>query len=469
MSEVVEETWHPPVTRLQFPALIVGVAGLVVCLLAMFLGDATRNMLLRSWLWAYMFWLGLPAGCLGVLMLQHLTGGRWGLTIRRMLEAGAVMILPMAVLFVPLFLSVGQIYPWANGHAEVTPEHTTPAAHPAAATSPATAEAGLTPGTGGEAIARGPVDPYGTPTAHPRGDVGAVESHHEIEGFKRWWLDPTHFRIRAIIYFGVWLVWTLLLLTWSHAEDRNGDPRHLRRLQLISGPGLVLYALTMTGAVFDWVMSLDPHWYSTMFGVIFIVGQVLSCFAFVIALIALLHDREPLAGLIDPTLLNDLGNLMMAFVLIFAYVSFSQYLIIWSGNLSEETPFYYFRTHGGWQWVAFVIVLFHFAVPFLLLLWRRNKRHIKPLAMIALGVIVMRWVDLFWVIIPAFLQGKVDLRAIPNGAPSFPVWQGLHWTLPAALAGIGGLWVALYAWQLKRRPLLPLHDARLAEVSAHGH
>ena len=489
------ETWHPSVSRIQRPALLVGLVGLALCVLAFFLGDESREMLLRSYLWAYMFWLGLPLGCFALLMLQHLTGGRWGLTVRRIVEAGAAMMPLMALLFIPLFFSVGTLYPWAQHH-DGGAAHGDPEQH-AAATAPKPVELASAEPTGvnarlaadavhpattttaSDAAAGGPVgappaDTHGGPTAAgPKPGTGAVQSagHHELHGFKAWWLNATNFRIRAVIYFVVWLLLSFLLLSWSAAEDRRSDPAILRRMQLVSGPGLVLYVLTVTGAAIDWIMSLDPHWFSTMFGLLFVVGQVLSALAFICALMALLHDAPPLNRVVNPGLLQDLGNLLMAFTLIWAYLNFSQFLIIWSGNIAEETPYYYFRLHGGWQYVALFLVIFHWAVPFALLLWRRNKRDVKTLAVIALWLIVMRWVDLYWTIIPTFLQAGHDVAKIAaDDKPHVPgLGAGLYWTLPLALAGMGGLWLFLFAGRLKRRPLLPLHDARLAEVHAHGH
>lgn len=435
MSEAHVENWQPVVNRLQMPAFLVGVVGLAICLVGLLFGVDSRAAVARSYLWAYMFWFGVPMGCLAILMLQHLTGGRWALAIRRILESGTRMILLMAVLFLPLLLSMNILYPWTHKGETEQSETASVAAH-----------------------AENHADPA----------IPAAESeHHEITGFKRAWLSTPAFVLRAVIYFCIWLGLAWLLNMWSLREDRTGDPRATYRMQVISGPGIVIYALTVTGAAVDWVMSLDPHWFSTMYGVIFMVGQGLSCFAFVVAVIALLSDRVPFVGLLDPILLNDLGNFLLAFVMLFAYVSFSQYLIIWSGNIAEETPYFFIRTKGGWQYLALLIVAFHFLVPFLLLLWRKSKRNIRSLAAIAIGLIVMRWVDLFWVIAPTFIQGQIDTTQKPIYVPS--IWRGFHWMTLPALAGIGGLWIAVFIWQLKRRPLLPLNDLRLAEVNAHGH
>src|SRR6185295_2076224 len=188
------------------------------------------------------------------------------------------------------------------------------------------------------------------------------------------YLNAPFFTGRTAFYFLVWIFFAWLLNRWSAEQDRTGDISILHRLQRLSGPGLIIYALTITFASTDWVMSLEPHWFSTIYGMMFMVGQTLTTLAFVIAVLALLADTPPLSNFLKPEILNDLGNLLFAFIMLWAYLSFSQYLIIWSGNLPEEIPWYLRRSSGGWQWIAVGLALFHFAIPFFLLLIRRNKR-----------------------------------------------------------------------------------------------
>jgi hypothetical protein len=222
---------------------------------------------------------------------------------------------------------------------------------------------------------------------------------------------------------------------------------------MLSGPGLVLLVLTVTFASVDWVMSLEPEWFSTIFGLIFVINWVLTAFSFVIAVMVLLSGRKPLEGVVAPAHFHDLGKLLLAFIMIWAYFNFSQYLIIWSGNISEETVWYLHRTRGGWGWIAILLVLFHFALPFLLLLSRDLKRNARRLAMIAIVVFLMRFIDLFWIITPTFRREHLGLSFMDIVAP----------------LAMGGLWVAFFAWQLKKRPLLPINDPYLEQALEHAH
>ncbi len=233
---------------------------------------------------------------------------------------------------------------------------------------------------------------------------------------------------RAVFYFTAWITTAYFLNRWSLEQDAGADPRLTRRLEMLSRGGLLLYALTMTFAAMDWGMSLEPHWFSTIYGVMFMGGQGLSTFAFMIPMAALLAERQPFTRIIGPEQFHDLGKLMLAFVMLWAYFALSQYLIIWSANLPEEIPFYLARTRGGWQWVALVLVLVHFVMPFLVLLSRDIKRHARAVAVVALVLVAARFVDLFWLLRPA---------VAPEGV-------ALHWLDPAAAAAIGGMWIWLF-------------------------
>jgi hypothetical protein len=262
---------------------------------------------------------------------------------------------------------------------------------------------------------------------------------------KQPFLNSPFFLVRAVIYFALWIGSAALMLRLSRKNDRTGDPRHEKRARLYSGPLIALYSVTMTLAAIDWAMSLEPHWFSTMYGMIFVVGQVLSTLAFAIVASSWLQRREPFNRWLSADHFHDLGNLMFAFVLLWAYTAFSQFLIVWSGNVSEETPWYLSRTRGGWQVVGLSLALLHFAVPFLLLLWRRIKRDTSLLPFVALLLIVMRFVDLFWLVGPAFH---------PDGL-------AVHWLDLVLPVAIGGAWLAFFVHNLKGRPLISLQDAHL--------
>jgi len=338
----------------------------------------------RSYLIAYLFWFGIAAGCLPLLMLHHLVGGTWGFVIRRILEAGTRTLPLMLVLFVPVLLGVHSLYEWSHG----------------------------------ELVAGDP-----------------------ILRAKSAYLNVPFFIIRTVIYFAAWLIFAYILNRWSAEQDETGNPALVRRFQLIAAPGIVIYSLTLTFASIDWGMSLEPHWFSTIYGMLFIVGQALAGLAFVIPVAVRLADTRPLSEYVKPSVFQDLGNLLLAFVMLWAYMSFSQYLIIWAGNLPEEIPWYVRRGAHGWQWVAAVLAVFHFAVPFLLLLGRANKRHRRLISGIALAVLAMRWVDIYWLIAPSFFEGIT-----------------VHLFDFVLFALLGGIWWYAFWNQLQKRPLLPLRD-----------
>ena len=372
--------------RFRRNCLLVGIAGLAACAAG---AAANPAAFFRAYLVAYLFWLGIALGCMAIVLIHYLTGGAWGLVIRRVLESGTRTLPLLALAFLPLAFGLRELYEWA------------------------------------------------------RPEVVAADA---LLRHKSTYLNPPFFLVRAAIYLAAWIAVAAVLRRWS-PEDAAPP----RRLRVLAGPGLAVYGLTMTFAAIDWVMSLEPHWFSTVYGMMFATGQVLAGFAFVIAVTTLLARRAPLAGLVAPNHFTDLGNLLLAFVMLWAYLAFAQYLLIWAGNLPEEIPWYLRRQQGGWAAVAVALILFHFAVPFALLLSRAVKRH--ALLFVAAGILCMRYVDLFWLVVP-------DLE--PHGL-------SLHWMDVAAPVGLGGVWLATFGWQLDRRPLLPLHDPLLHEALGHGH
>jgi hypothetical protein len=392
------EPLYPYLERIQWLALIAGVAGLALCAVGAFLD---LGQFLQSYLFAYLFWLGLALGCMAVALLHQLVGGAWGFAIRRLLEAAAMTLPLMLILFAPialdLILGPSHLYEWA--HPEVVEQ---------------------------DAVLRA----------------------------KSAYLNEPFFLARAAIYFAIWIVLAYLLNRWSREQDRTTDPTPGDRMRLLARYGLVAYVLTMTFAAIDWVMSLEPHWYSSIFGVLFVAGQAVSGLAFAIAATGWLARREPLARVVTPAILNDLGNLLLAFVMFWTYIHLSQYLIIWSGNLPEEVTWYLHRTQGGWVWVIVFVLAFLFVVPFFLLLSRRTKRTRARLASLAALIVAVHLIELFWRVVPTFRAGLA-----------------IGWLDLAAPIGIGGLWVAALAWLLKGRPIVPLHDPhapRLEEALEHG-
>jgi hypothetical protein len=348
----------------------------------------------RSYLVAFIFWIGFPLGCWAMVMLHHLVGGRWGFMVQRLLESAARTFPLMALLFLPLVFGLRELYPWSM---------------PGAAADPLLQE-------------------------------------------KSAYLNATFFIARAIFYFAVWIAFGYFLSRWSLEQDRTGERSLTARLQNLSGPGLALYGLTVTFSAIDWAMSLEPHWYSTIYGMIYMVGYALAALAFVVIAAYCLADRDPLAQVADRDRFHDLGNLLLALVMLWAYLGFCQFLLVWTENLQEEIPWYLRRMTGGWQAIAVLLIAFQFVLPFLLLLSRSAKRRARVLAGVALLILAMHWVDLLWLVAPAFHPGKFYL----------------HWIDLTALAGIGGVWMAAFLFYLGESPLLPLRDPRFVELVEHG-
>lgn len=382
--------------------LLFGVASLI---LAIF--KDTRPQFFRSYLLGFMLWLGVTLGSMAVLMIQHMTGGKWGMVIRRQLEA-AVKCLPlMAALFIPIIVGIPYLYSGDAQH-------------------------------------------HGWFNAVPK-DGHIYDLHTDY--MMRWGTAPFLFLNgyvgRAVIYFVIWLLFAYRLIRLSAQQDNPPVVNPAPRFRRISAPGLILYAFTITFAVIDWVMSLSPPWISTIYGFIFIVGEALSALCVMVIVERILSNYEPTASLLKPNEVHDHGKLMLTFVMLWAYFSFSQLLIIWAGNLPNEISFFTRRLYMGWQVVALALVVFHFAVPFLLLLSRPFKRDARALVWLACWLLFMRFVDLFWYIEPNFNQTVA--------------W---HWGYLLDLivpAAIGGFWFAVFFRNLRSRPLLPVYDMHAQE------
>jgi hypothetical protein len=372
---------------------VVGVLGLVLLAIGWITSPAQFY---RSYLWAYIYVLGVAAGSMAWLMLQFLTGGAWGVAIRRPAEAAARTLPLLLLLFVPIVIGYSSLYPWANP----------------------------------ELVRANPV------LLH-----------------KQSYLNLPFFLLRAALILGGWIFLSWYLNRWSAAEDREGPRRAHRRMASISAPGLIFWVFAVTFMAIDWVMSLNAEWFSTMFGLLFVAGQSLSSMAFLITTLVFLSYRRPMSEVLTHRHLHDVGKLMLANVMLFAYFAFSQFLIIWAGNLPNEIPWYLERLRGGWQYVAVLLVLGHFALPFSLLLSRDLKRNFQLLAGIAIFILVMRMVDVYWMVIPDATKG----------AALSPSWIDL-----AAVAGIGGIWLAWFLVQLEKRPLVPINDVDIVGALEHG-
>ena len=394
---MIEKGYNPPaeLASVRTRALIVGVVFLVLLIIGAFVN---REQFFHAYLVGFIFWVGITVGSLALLMLQHLTGGAWGIVIRRVLEAATRTLPLMALLFVPIVLGLKHIYPWMN------PDKM----HTAAL---------------------------------------------QVKAAK--FLNPSFFTIRAVVYFAIWSLAAFLLNRFSLQQDRNPSRRLRKNMQFVSGPGLVVLVLAVTFASIDWVMSLDPAWFSTIFGLIFVASWTLSALAFTTLTMTWLSRREPMNAVVQRSHFHDWGNLTLALVMLWTYFAFSQYLIIWSGNLPEETTWYVARKHGGWGVIALAIVILQFVFPFLSLLSRATKTSAQKLALLAVLILVMRIVDVIWLIEPTYHPGDFVLNWMDFVAP----------------IAIGGLWLAMFSWQLQKQPLVPINDPQLEQAlePAHGH
>jgi hypothetical protein len=380
------------VGRLQQRAFAVGGVALVLAVVGWVIKPEAFY---HSYIMSYMLVLGLALGSLGLLMLQHLTSGQWGLLIRRPAEA-ATRTLPLVLaLFVPIVVGMKTLYfRW--------------------------------------------LDPVETTRA-------------PLSEMQRWYLTRNNFILRALIYFGVLFLLVFIFNRWSREQDVNREDRLLRRrLKMVAGPGIILYVFVISFAAIDWVMSISPHWASTIYGFLYVAGQLISSMSLMIAVLVMMAGSEPLASIVKKRHLHDLAKLLFAFNMLWAYFGFSQLLIIWAANQPEEITFFHSRLYGTWGMVAIIVLVFHFFVPFFVLLPQDVKRSTRWMPKIAIWMIFMRLVDLFWLTRPEFSLGGVQFH-----------WLDL--VVPVALIGI---WLGFFAWNLQRQPLLPLGDPKLAEVTA---
>jgi hypothetical protein len=347
----------------------------------------------QAYLVAYTFWMGVVLGSLAILMVQHLSGGAWGVVLRRPLEAVVKTLPVMAFLFLPIVFGMQSLYEWA---------------HPDALNDPIIREKAL-------------------------------------------YLNTPFFLVRQVFYFVVWTAMGTLLCRWSAEHDRTGDPALLKKMSVLSGGGLVVYGLTVTFAMIDWTMSVNPHWFSTIWGMLYVGGQALSAFAFGIIVLVMLSQAPPLDKVITQHHLHDLGKLLFAFLMMWAYLTFSQLLIIWAANIPEEIPHYLTRWEGGWQWVSMFILVLHFILPYSLLLSRDIKRSPTRLRVVATWIICVRVVDYYWHVAPEFHSEGLSISL-------------LDLALPLAL---GGIFISLFVAQLRGSSLLPIRDPGLEKALTH--
>jgi hypothetical protein len=368
-------------------------AGIVLSGVSIIGGFISPGDFFYSYLMSFLFWFGLALGSMAIVMLQYLTAGAWGIMARRPLESASRTLWLCALLFVPIALGTSKIYDWARPdlvHKEYALAHRQP------------------------------------------------------------YMSPGWFVVRAAVYFLIWGTLAYFLNHWSTEQDEKGGLE--KRLAKLSAPGLILYVFTLTFAAVDWAASLETDWSSTIWGFIFVAQEALSVFAFAILVLVLLSRRQPMASAFNTQHMHDLANLMLTCLLLWAYFEFSQLVIVWAGNLTDEIPWYVRRLATTWGWLGVSLIVLQFIIPFLALLSRPLKRNVTALCTVVGIIIVMRWVDLAWVVLPSYYHKGLRVT----------------WLMICVPLAMGCLWVAVFVWNLKNRPLLPLNAPNLEKALHHG-
>ncbi|HXR16546.1 MAG TPA: hypothetical protein VN777_10150 [Terriglobales bacterium] len=388
----------PPIVKtIQQRSLLFG---LVFAAISLALAFLRPDEFFRAYLLGYMAWLGVGLGSMAILMIRHLTGGGWGMVIRRILGAAMRCLPLMALLFIPILFGLPKLYIWAR----------------------------------------------------PLDSIADKHLREHLQDITKSYLTVQGFVVRAAIYLAIWNLLSFLLTKWSREQDKPPSRDNTDRFKAVSGPGLILYAFTISFAAIDWIMSIDPSWISTIYGLLILIGELLSAMCFAVVVERILVNYKPMSELLKPSFVHDHGKWMLTFIMVWAYFSFSQWLIIWAGNLPDEITWYMRRLNGGWGFVGLTLVVFEFAVPFVLLLSRPFKRDIRRLVWLAVWIMVMRYLDLFWIIEPNFSTTlTVTLADV---------------VVPVA---IGGFWLAYFFHNLNSLPLLPAYDVSANEVLEPAH
>lgn len=340
----------------------------------------------RAYLLAWLFWLGVSLGALAMVMLHHLMGGEWGFMIRRLGEHAAMTLPLLVVLFVPIAIGLGHLYPWARP----------------------------------EEVANDPILRHEGP-----------------------YLNVHFFLLRFLIYAVVWVGMAWYLRSASLSHDRTSSVSTAIHMHNVSAGGMAIYFITMSFASVDWIMSLEPHWISTVFGFMIVSGQAISGLCVLIVCVALIVNMPPFREKARKDHFNDLGNLLLTLVILWAYLAFAQLLVIWMGNKQDEIPWYVHRLSLGWWWIGLMLVVLHFFVPFIILLMRELKRKVSLMLGLCAGLLVLRLLDLFW-------------QTGPSGEAAYiSLWHVVNWMDLVFPIGMGGLWVAMFFWLSLGHPLMP--------------
>ncbi len=368
-------------------ALIIGIIGLVLTATGYFVDKAQFY---HSYLTAFFFWLSIALGGLFFTMLHHLVGAKWSVVLRRLAENIMICIPLLAIFLIPVLFGIGELFHWS--HPEV------------------------------------------------------VAQDHLLQ-LKAPYLNVAFFIIRAVFYFVIWVLLARYLLRLSLAQDGGHTESISKRMRVASAPSMILFALTITFASFDWLMSLDAHWYSTIFGVYVFSGSLLAMLAFLMRIVLYLDGVGTLRGIITREHWHDLGKLIFAFIVFWGYMAFSQYFLIWYGNIPEETVWFLHRWEHDWQYISLLIVFGHFVIPFFVLFPYSTKRSRPVMLVMTIWILAMHWVDLYWIILPNLHREAVKFS----------------WIDFAPMLGIGGIFIRFFWSRVRVTPLVPVGDPGLEE------
>ncbi|MBV9470889.1 MAG: hypothetical protein JO316_09300 [Abitibacteriaceae bacterium] len=389
----------PQIAKLRSTGTIIAVVGLVLTGLSVAMGASAQGFWSRFWasyLMSYVFWLGITVGSLALLLVHNVVGGGWGFVLRRFLEAASRLLPVMAVLYIPIIIGYPQIYAWAR------PDEV---------------------------------------------------AHDKVLQGQTWWMTPAFVIARVVIMFASWIAISTIINSRYAKLDEKDDPEITSWLSVFSAPCIVWYVITVTVLSIDWVMTLTPHWVSSIIGFLYVVGQGLSTWALMAILATEVTKGEGVGERIPDRYFRDIGNFTLAFTLLWAYMSFSQYVITYSGNTAEEATWYVERSHNGWPIIGFGLIAFHFFAPFFTLMSSTVKVRLRNLAKLGAFIIFMRFVDLFWWTAPHFRPG-LTISPMDIGLP----------------LAMGGLWLVLWTMQLKDKTLVAKYDPRFRLYwPPHGH
>jgi len=420
-----------------------------------------------SYLFGFEVFLSLGLGAIFFVLMQHLTSAGWSITVRRTAELFASGMIAIAILYVPVWAVKGHLFPWLHqdlhhDKAEASETRTTSATlqdgeHGRAPAAPDHAARGAEGGPTPRAAHAGAVGAHaehGAAAAHEgaaeaghggRGDPVEV-AEHEVLAAKRPYLNEGFFTFRAVLYLVVWAWIGWKLFSDSTRQDRTKDASITLSLKRFAPPATILFALTLTFAAFDWIMSLEPSWFSTIFGVYCFAGSVVSGLALIIVVTSSIRANGFLEKEISIEHYHDLGKLMFGFLVFWAYIGFSQFMLIWYAALPEETTFFHRRwDEGPWASVSVALIIAHFVIPFFLLLSRNVKRRLQMLTLGASWLLVMHVVDIYWLVMPNYAQADFSV----------------HWLDLACLFAVGGLYLTVVLYQMQKHSLIPVGDPRL--------